>query len=94
MLDDNFYEAIKAASYYNAKIFSENNAQGFAEYVIRKGYEKFVLPTPWNSLAMARGVTIDRLNRRGYKFGYKTDDDINGWNLRIVTGKQIFHNLF
>jgi hypothetical protein len=80
-IDDGFYEAIKAASYYNGKIFSENNAEGFAEYVLRKNYEHFMLPTPWNSIALSRGITPQKLRKSGYQFGYDAHERTNIWNL-------------
>lgn len=81
-IDLNFEEAIKAAKYYNAKIFSENTANAFAEYVLRKEFFDFVLPTPMAAVVLANGT--GRIIKQAYTFGVKPNERMNGWSINKI----------
>lgn len=79
-IEDNFHEVLKAANYFNAKIFSENNAQAYAEFILRKSLQHMQYPTPYSVLAMYN-LTSKTPKKDPYGFGYKANERINMWNL-------------
>lgn len=80
-LDKSYEEAIKAAIYFNAKVFPELNSIGFAEYVLRKNYQYLMQRTPLNVLKSIKGSTYNSHSRSAYTFGLKVNEAMNIWSI-------------
>ena len=76
--DLNFYEPIKAAKFYNAKIFSENNSSAFADYVIRNGLEQYTMAATRTSIRLAFN---GKEPKNAFRFGVKVNEESNYWSL-------------
>jgi hypothetical protein len=80
-LDLSYDEAIKAAHFYNAKVFPELNAVGFAEYVDRKNLRSMMMYIPKSVLEPIKGSTAASHGRSYYGFGIKTNEAMNIWSI-------------
>lgn len=80
-LDDSFDEVIKAAHYFNAKVFPELNSIGFAEYVDRKNLRNMMLFIPKAVLEPIKGSTASSHGKSYYGFGIKVNEAMNIWSI-------------
>lgn len=78
-LDSSYEEAIKAAHFFNGKVFPELNNVGFAEYVDRKGLRGMMMHIPKKILEPIKGSTASSHGRSAYGFGIKTNEAMNIW---------------
>lgn len=80
-LDLAYEEAIKAAHFFNAKVFPELNSPGFAEYVDRKGLRQMMMYIPKSVLEPIKGSTASSHGRSHYGYGIKVNEPMNVWSI-------------
>lgn len=80
-LDRAFEEPIKAALFFNAKVFPEMNSIGFAEFVDRKGYQHMMQFIPKQTLEIIKGSTAASHGRSKYGYGVKVNREMNIWSI-------------
>ncbi len=80
-LDKAFEEPIKAALFFNARVFPEMNSIGFAEFVDRKGYQHMMQFIPKQTLEIIKGSTAASHGRSKYGYGVKVNREMNIWSI-------------
>lgn len=80
-LDKAFEEPIKAALFFNAKVFPEMNSIGFAEFVDRRGYQHMMQFIDKRVLEAIKGSTAASHGRSKYGYGIKVNREMNIWSI-------------
>jgi len=81
-LKDSYEEVLKAARYYNAKIFPERTVPGFNDYCTTNGYTKYLVPEPKNilkSLGFTYKNYVHGFDMNNAKLKYWALDKLSEW---------------